>query len=114
MLILFKIIIFSIQCIYLQNSFKYGLNNYGQSKIKKNRFKSKYCNHLYEYSKIEKVPTKQEDGLKKYSCKYCRNTYYERIPKLNNQDYKVEKLTSNCKNGNGLRYYSEMYMDSLI
>ena len=109
MSILCKIIILSIQCIYLQYLFKYRLNNYEQSKIKKKKFRSKYCNHLYEYSKIEKVPTEQEDGLKKYTCKYCRNTYYERIPKLNNQDYKIEKLTTNCQNGNGLRYYSEIY-----
>ena len=109
MSILCKIIILSIQCIYLQYLFKYRLNNYEQNKVKKKKFKSKYCNHLYEYSKIEKVPTEQEDGLKKYTCKYCRNTYYERIPKLNNQDYKIEKLTTNCQNGNGLRYYSEIY-----
>ena len=109
MIILFKIIIFCIQCFFFQYSLKYDLNNHKSGIFNEKKIKSKYCNHLFEYSNIEKVPTLQEDGLKKYSCKYCRNTYYERIPKLNNHDYKIEKLTSNCKNGNGFRYYSEIY-----
>ena len=106
---LIKIIILSVQYISLHYSFKCNLNNFKQSKFKTKQFKSKYCHHSFEYFNLEKIPTEKENGLKKYSCKYCRKVFYQNIPKLNHNDYKTEKLTSNCKNGNGKRYYSEIY-----
>ena len=44
-----------------------------------------------------------------HMCKYCLKKYFETIPKLNQQNYKIENLTSNCENGNGIRYFSELY-----
>ena len=66
------------------------------------RFNSKKCNHVYEYSKIEKLPTKEKRGRKIYICKFCRSEYIERIPKLSKKNYKIGKLISNCENGNVL------------
>ena len=107
---LLKIIIIFLSCSYLYNLNK---NNYLIS-IKKNnanhlKYKTKNCSHLYEYSKLEKIPNKEEDGIKMFICKYCRKKYFESIPKLNNGNYNLENLTSNCENGNGVRYFSELY-----
>ena len=44
-----------------------------------------------------------------YICKYCRKKYFDTIPKLNKKNYNLENLTSNCENGNGIRYFSELY-----
>ena len=73
------------------------------------KLNTKDCNHLYEYSKLEKTPTKKDEGIKMYLCKYCRKKYFEKIPKLNKKNYKLENLISNCENGNGVRYHSELY-----
>ena len=48
-----------------------------------------------------------EEGNKIFICKYCRKNYSEKIPKLSNDNYKTEILTSNCEHGNGIKYYSE-------
>jgi len=69
----------------------------------------KNCKHSYEYSRIEKIPTKEENGIKMNMCKYCRKKYFETIPKLNQKNYNIANLTSNCENGNGIRYFSELY-----
>ena len=105
-----KIIIFIVEFLYLYNAIKYfNFNPVKQNILKKNKYNSRHCKHLYEYSKIEKKPTEEEEGNRTYICKYCRNQYYEIIPKLNKKNYKIENLTSNCKNGNGIKYYSELY-----
>ena len=109
MLCISKIFIFSLCCSYIYRSSK----NSGTNQKIQNHFylknNSKPCNHSYEYSKIEKLPTENEEGRKMYLCKYCRNKYFEKIPKLNKENYKVENLTSNCENGNGVRYSSNLY-----
>jgi hypothetical protein len=106
MIITLKIIILVIQFSYLYHSLK---NNAINSIIYKKKFNSTKCNHLYEYSKVEKFPTNENEGKKWYMCKYCRKKYYENIPKLNKKNYKIEKISSNCQNGNGIRYYSKLY-----
>ena len=35
--------------------------------------------------------------------------YIEKIPKLNNYNYHVTKIPSNCENGNVFRYFSKLY-----
>ena len=106
-----KIIIFLVEFLYLYNALKdFNFNPVKQNFLKKNKYNSRHCKHLYEYSKIEKKPTEEEDGNRTYICKYCRNQYYEIIPKLNKKNYKIENLTSNCKNGNGIKYYSELFI----
>ena len=67
------------------------------------------CNHLYEFSKFVKKPNIEEEGKKIYTCKYCGNTYIEKIPKINNYNYHVTKIPSNCENGNVFRYFSKLY-----
>jgi len=67
-------------------------------------YNTKNCNHSFEYSKLEKIPNNDEDGIKMSMCKYCRKKYFESIPKLNKRNYNLENLTSNCENGNGVRY----------
>ena len=115
MLNILKVITILFCFSFLYNSLK----NTDFTLIWKNNFykrnhKSKHCKHLYEYSELEKQPTKEEEGRKLYVCKHCRNKYSEIIPKLNEQNYKVEYLTSNCENGNGVRYYSELYGEYYI
>lgn len=111
MLIFLKLIIIFICFLYDYHLLKYS--NYNKSLIEDNFNFSKHsfntCKHLYEYSKIEKSPTEKEEGTKIYICKYCRRKYCEIIPKLNKENYKIANLTSNCENGNGIRYYSELY-----
>ena len=67
------------------------------------------CKHSYEYSKIKKHPTKEEEGIKIYICKYCRAKSYQKIPKLNKENYNITTLKSNCEHGNGISYFSELY-----
>ena len=88
-----KILLILISCSYLF----YSLNNL------------KHCKHSYTFSKIEKKPTKEQEGKEIHICKFCRSTYSERIPKLNKKNYYIENLTSNCANGNGVRYFSKLY-----
>ena len=103
-----------ILIIFICSSFIYHSFNtlYSYSKTHNNfnyKINSKRCSHSYEYSKIEKFPTEREEGKKMYLCKFCRKVYYETIPKLNKDNYKIENLTSNCENGNGIRYFSEIH-----
>ena len=82
MIITLKIIILFIQFSYLYHSLK---NNAINSTIYKKKFNSTKCNHLYEYSKVEKFPTNENEGKKWYMCKYCRKKYYENmrfVPKM--------------------------------
>ena len=105
-----KLVVIFIEFIYLFHTLKF--NNFHQNRQKhfyRNKINSRHCKHLYEYSKIEKNPTEDEEGSKIYICKYCRNKYYEIIPKLDKNNYKIEKLNSSCKNGNGIKYYSKLY-----
>jgi len=106
---LLKLIIIFISCSYLYNSYNnfylYSLKQNNSNLLKHN----KNCKHSYEYSRIEKIPTKEENGIKMNMCKYCRKKYFETIPKLNQKNYNIENLTSNCENGNGIRYFSELY-----
>lgn len=62
------------------------------------------CNH--EYYPIIINPTEKSKGRIKYICKFCGKRYYEAIPKLNEENYKVEELMSSCMHGNGKRYIS--------
>ena len=62
------------------------------------------CSH--DYYKIIRNPTEKEKGKVKYICKICGKKYYETIPKLNRENYKVEELNSSCEHGNGKRYTS--------
>ena len=107
---LLKILIIFLSCSFLYNLNK---NNYfisvKQNNVNHLKYNSKSCNHSYEYSKIEKIPNNEEDGIKMFMCKYCRKKYFESIPKLNKRNYNLENLTSNCENGNGVRYFSELY-----
>jgi len=108
--VLLKIITVLLFYLYLLYSLKkYVFISNGPNNF--NRFQNNlnHCNHLYEYSKVEKQPTTEEDGKKTYICKYCRNKYTKKIPKLNNHNYYVEKLFSNCENGNGFRYFSKLH-----
>ena len=102
------IIFFSLSFIYYSN-----INSFfifvKQNKINHLLHNTKKCKHSYEYSKFEKLPNKEEDGIKMYMCKYCRKQYFESIPKLNQKNYNLENLTSNCENGNGVRYFSKLY-----
>ena len=104
MFYLLKIIIIFLSCSYL---YKINKNIYLIS-VKLNnakhlKYNTKNCKHSYEYSKLEKIPNKEEDGIKMFMCKYCRKKYFESIPKLNKKNYNLENLTSNCENGNGIR-----------
>jgi len=110
MFYLLKIIIIFLSCSYL---YKINKNIYLIS-VKLNnakhlKYNTKNCKHSYEYSKLEKIPNKEEDGIKMFMCKYCRKKYFDTIPKLNKKNYNLENLTSNCENGNGVRYFSELY-----
>ena len=104
-----KILIIFICCSYIYRASYYSLINSINSNKFHGKINPKKCNHFYEYSKIEKLPTEKEDGIKMYLCKYCRNQYFEKIPKLDKEKYSLELLTSNCENGNGIRYSSELY-----
>ena len=100
-----KVIIICIGCFYIYHSLQSSIFNTGNSNNKFSEISNfNQCNHSYEYSKLEKSPTKEEEGIKMYMCKYCRNKYFETIPKLNKGNYTNENLTSNCENGNGMRY----------
>ena len=109
MILLIKIIIFII--IFYSYSLLKNFNDIliKPNHIKRRAYNPKHCKHSYEYSKFEKLPTKEEEGKKIYICKYCRNKYFEIIPKLNKDNYKTEKITSDCKTGNGVKYHSEIY-----
>ena len=91
----------SFKIIYHHSFEKYYLNN--------ETYTHQNCNHSYQYSKVEKQPSKEENGTKLNACKYCKNIYYESIPILNGKFYKVENLTSSCQHGNGIGYYSKLY-----
>ena len=107
---LLKLIIILFTCSYLYYSNKYFYNySKVQNNLNNQKHNSKKCKHLFEYSRLEKLPTKEEDGVKMHMCKYCRKKYFERIPKLNQKNYKLQNLTSNCENGNGVKYFSELY-----
>ena len=107
---LLKIIIIFLSCSYLYNLNKNNyLISFKQNNANHPIYKTKNCNHLYEYSKLEKIPNNEEDGIKMYMCKYCRKKYFDIIPKLNKRNYNLKNLTSNCENGNGVRYFSELY-----
>ena len=86
---LIKLIIFFFSCSYL---YRLNKNSYlisvKQNKINHKNDNIKNCKHSYEYSKLEKLPTKDEDGIKCYICKYCKKKYFESIPKLNKKNYK--------------------------
>ena len=92
---------FSLKIIYRNSFEEYYINN--------ETYSYKNCNHLYEYSKLEKQPSKEENGSKLKICKFCKNKYYESIPILNGEFYNIENLTSSCQHGNGIRYYSILY-----
>ena len=103
-----KIIIVFLSCLYIyKSSFNSDIKSISPNKFH-GKINPKHCNHFYEYSIIEKPPTEKEDGRKTNLCKYCRNKYFETIPKLNRDNYKVEILSSNCENGNGVKYSSEL------
>ena len=105
-----KLIIIFFSCLYLYNLNKSSyLSLKTPNNLKYLKHNTKNCNHLFEYSKIENLPTEEEDGIKMYMCKYCRKKYFKTIPKLNEKNYILENLTSNCINGNGVRYFSELY-----
>ena len=101
-----KIIIVFICCSYIYHIL--SSSNYN-SIIRNHLHKYKHCKHIYEYSKLVKTPTEENDGSKMFLCKYCRKQYFENIPKLDKKNYKVNNLTSNCENGNGVSYFSELY-----
>ena len=104
-----KIIIAFFFCLVIyKSSFNSNIKSINPNKFH-GIINPKHCNHFYEYTKIEKLPTEKEDGIKTYLCKYCRNIYFETIPKLNRDNYKVEILNSNCENGNGVKYSSELF-----
>ena len=101
-----KLIIISLCFKHLYHSIKYYGLNLGIYNISiKEKYNFKQCEHIYEYSKIEKIPTEEEEGYKIFICKYCRNKLLKKIPKLDKKNYFIEKLTSNCENGNGIRYF---------
>ena len=105
-----KLIIIFFSCSYLYNLNKSSYLSFKTpNNLKYLKHNTKNCNHLFEYSKIEKLPTEEEDGIKMYMCKYCRKKYFKTIPKLNEKNYILENLTSNCINGKGVRYFSELY-----
>ena len=103
-----KIIIIFTQFAYLYYSLK-NANYHSKTNTssKSLTYKVNHFKHSYEYSKIDKQPTEMEEGNKIFICKYCRKNYSEKIPKLSNDNYKTEILTSNCEHGNGIKYYSE-------
>ena len=43
--------------------------------INNETFNSKDCDHSYEYSKVLKQPSKEENGTKLYICRYCQNKF---------------------------------------
>lgn len=105
-----KSILFFFIFTYLNHSTKiYKFHPVKENYLKHNISNSSNCNHFYEYSKLDKKPTEEEEGRRTYICKYCRYKYHEIIPKLDKFNYKIENLTSNCKNGNGKKYYSKIY-----
>ena len=91
----------SSKLIYRHSFEKYYINNEAYS--------YKNCNHSYEYSMVEKQPSKEDNGTKLNICKYCKNKYYENIPILNDEFYNIENLTSSCQHGSGIRYYSILF-----
>ena len=104
-----KLIIIFFICSHLYNSNKNSdLNSVKQNNVNQVKHNDKNCKHSYEYSKIEKLPTQEEDGIKMYLCKFCRKKYFETIPRLNKKIYNLENLVSNCENGNGIRYMAFM------
>lgn len=109
MFIILKLLIIFIICFYVNHWLKYSKYNKSFNNLFNQKHNSRLCQHSYEYFKIITEPTENEEGGKIYICKYCRNTYFETIPKLNKENYKIENLTSNCENGNGVKYYSELY-----
>ena len=105
-----KIIIIFTQFAYLYYSLR-NFDYHSETNIntKSLKYKSKHCKHEYEYSIIDKQPTEKEEGNKIFICKYCRKNYSETIPKLNKNNYKTEKIASNCEHGNGIKYSSKSY-----
>ena len=104
-----KLIIIYIGCSCLYRSSKqYKYNSQKQNNLYNISHKSTKCMHSFKYEKILKDPTEEVDGTKIYYCKYCHIKYYEAIPRLNKENYKIENLTSNCDHGNGVRYFSEL------
>ena len=66
----------------------------------------KFCNH--NYYKIKEIePTEEENGITIYKCGFCGEEIKYEIPKLDNQNYLIENLISNCEHGNGKRYISK-------
>ena len=107
---LLKIIISLLYSSFLIYSFKNYDAKFSLVNNKNNwNFNSKHCKHSYVYSKVEKQPTQEKEGIKIYICKYCRKKYSKTIPKLNKKNYIIENITSNCEHGNGVRYISELY-----
>lgn len=105
-----KLIIFFVSFIYIYHSLKcYKPDIAYKNHFSRSIINSRHCNHLYEYSSIEKNPTEEKEGTRIHICKYCRNKYYEIIPKLSKNNYKIDNLTISCKNGNGKKYFSEIY-----
>ena len=110
MINLLKLLILYICFRYLSRSLKrFNFNSFEHYYINNETFSYRNCNHSYEYSKVEKYPSKKENGTKLNICKYCKNKYYENIPILTNEFYNLENLTSSCQYGNGIRYYSKLY-----
>ena len=65
-----------------------------------------FCRH--HYHKIKEIEPNQEfDGKILYTCIFCGNNKTEKIPKLNEQNYFIEKIKANCVHGNGRRYISK-------
>ena len=60
------------------------------------------CSYLYTFNKNPDLNLKTQNNLNhlKHNTKNCNHIY---------EYYKLEKLTSNCENGNGIRYFSELY-----
>ena len=110
MLYTVKIIFIFFICLFLYDSIKNSnLNSLIQNNFNSKKHNRRHCKHSYEYSKIEKLPTEKENGIKMHVCKYCRHKYFETIPKLNQNNYILEKLSSSCEHGNGIRYKSNLY-----
>ena len=112
-----KLIILALAFIIIV-AYKSILKRKNKGKIKVSKYPFLYnkeeCSHNY-YQKRKIEPTEETNGMIVFSCGLCNNEYIEIIPKLNENDYDIIMLKTNCQHGKGKRYISkkkkEIYYD---
>ena len=84
----------------IKNKVKINENSYSSNLY---MFYPNNCSH--NYNQIKKIePDEKKEGIIFYVCRLCGKEYNKTIPLLNEDNYFIENIYSNCQHGNGKRY----------